>query len=111
MINITPPWDIAAKACRKPWQIFLSTQQWRAEDQGEIVVQAMEEFPADKSLNEMKGQIPWNAALPRTFIEATRPKEIKALLKFGRDSHWPLKVTIASAVDEINSISVTCAIR
>jgi hypothetical protein len=50
-------------------------------------VQAREDFPAGKSPNEVNSQIPWNAALPRTFIEATRPKEITVFLKFGRDSN------------------------
>jgi hypothetical protein len=40
VINITATWDIAAKAYHRPWQIFLSAQQWRAGDQGGIVVQA-----------------------------------------------------------------------
>jgi hypothetical protein len=55
----------------------------------------------------MNGRVPWNAALPRTFIEATRTKEIRALLKFGRDSNWPLKITLAFTLDEISSISIT----
>jgi hypothetical protein len=44
---------------------------------------------------------------PPTFIEATRPKEIQALLKFGRDSAWPLRITAASLIDEETSLSVT----
>jgi hypothetical protein len=51
--------------------------------------------------------VPRVAALPRTFIEASRPKEIKAILKFGRDSKWPLKVTLASALNETDSLSIT----
>jgi hypothetical protein len=107
MINITAPWDLTTKTCRKPWHDYLSGQLWRAGEQGEIVVQAVEELPADKSLNEQNPQIPWNAARPRTFIEATRPKEIKGLLKSGRDSNWPLKITVASTLEVKNSVSVT----
>jgi hypothetical protein len=36
---------------------------------------------------------------------------MKALLKFGRDWNWPLRITIASALDEVNSISVTYPIN
>jgi hypothetical protein len=39
--------------------------------------------------------------------EATRPKEIEALLKFGRDSAWPLKIVAAAALDEQISLSIT----
>jgi hypothetical protein len=50
----------------------------------------------------------WRAA--RRHIRTrpgTRPKEIQALLKFGRDSAWPLKITEASALDETTSLSIT----
>jgi hypothetical protein len=42
-----------------------------------------------------------------TFIEATRPKEIEALMNFGRDSAWPLKITAAPALDAQISLSIT----
>jgi hypothetical protein len=41
------------------------------------------------------------------FIEAIRVKEIQRLLKFGRDSNWPLAITVSSTIDGSNSISVT----
>jgi hypothetical protein len=59
----------------------------------------------------MNAEIPQCAAPPCTYTEASRPKEVKALLKFGRDSGWPLRVTLASALDEENSISVTYPIE
>jgi hypothetical protein len=40
-------------------------------------------------------------------MEATREKEVKAILKFERDSNWPLSITAASAVEEFTSLSVT----
>jgi hypothetical protein len=58
----------------------------------------------------MNSHVPQCAALTTTYVEATRPKERKALLEFGRDSSWPRKVTVASALDEINSMSVTYSI-
>jgi hypothetical protein len=42
-----------------------------------------------------------------TFIEATRDVEIKAMLELGRDSNWPLKITLASTIDEFTTLSVT----
>jgi hypothetical protein len=53
----------------------------------------------------MNAKIPQCAPPPSTFTEATRPKEVKALLKFGRDSDWPLKVRVPSALYGENSIS------
>jgi hypothetical protein len=42
-----------------------------------------------------------------TFIEATREMEVKAMLKLGRDSIWPLRITTASLIVELTSRSVT----
>jgi hypothetical protein len=42
-----------------------------------------------------------------TFIETTRPKETEPLLRFGRDSNWPLKITVATAVDQFTTLSIT----
>jgi hypothetical protein len=107
MINITVPWDLAAKAYRTPWHFLISAQQLRSGDLGEILLEALTDYPESKSPREHSSPIPRNAALPRTFIEATRPKEIKAILKFGRDFDWPLKITVASALNEIDSLAIT----
>jgi hypothetical protein len=42
-----------------------------------------------------------------TFVEATRPTKIEALLKFGRDSNWPLDITVVTTIDELTWLSVT----
>jgi hypothetical protein len=42
-----------------------------------------------------------------TLAEASRTKEIQALLKFGRDSSWPLKITAAVEIDDQTSLSIT----
>jgi hypothetical protein len=55
----------------------------------------------------MNANIPQCAAPPCTFTEASRAKEIRALLKSGRDSRWSLTVTVASGLEGKNSISVT----
>jgi hypothetical protein len=44
-----------------------------------------------------------------TFIEATREVEIRAMLKLGRHSNWPLSITLASAINETTSLAVTYA--
>jgi hypothetical protein len=42
-----------------------------------------------------------------TFMEATRVKETQALLRFGRDSNWPLKVTFATLASLKTSLAIT----
>jgi hypothetical protein len=51
-------------------------------------------------------KIPLSAMTPPTFIEASRTKEIQALLKFGKDSAWPLRITVATAIYLETSLSV-----
>jgi hypothetical protein len=74
MINITAPWDELANQYRSPWYIFLSAQPWRAEERGEVVVLACNEFRSDRSPNEIKSFVTQCAAQPKTFIDAIRPK-------------------------------------
>jgi hypothetical protein len=93
LINITEPWD--GKNYKQPWGIYLSGEPWRVRETGEISVRVCPAEPEDKSGREANAEIPQSAAQPCTYIEATRPKEVKALLKFGRDSNWPLRVTLA----------------
>jgi hypothetical protein len=39
------------------------------------------------------------------YTERDRPKEMQRLLKFGRDSAWPLSVSVASTLDGSNSVT------
>jgi hypothetical protein len=55
----------------------------------------------------MMAEVPLCARQLPTFIEASRPQETRALLKFGRDPNWPLEITAASAIDEFTSLSLT----
>jgi hypothetical protein len=111
LIFITEPWQDATKNYRQPWRVYLSGEPWRIAKPGEISVRALAEEPEDKSGREMNAETPLCAAPPCTFTEATRPKEVKAMLKFGRDSKWPLRVPLASSLDRENSISVTYPIE
>jgi hypothetical protein len=42
-----------------------------------------------------------------TFIEPSRTKESQAMLRFGRDSNWPLKVTIATTATPCTTLAIT----
>jgi hypothetical protein len=105
LVNITAPWD--GKAYGNPWRIFLAAQPWRFSETGEILLSASPEYPQERDPYSFNPRIPRNAAQPRTFIGATRPKEIGRILKFGRDSNWPLYISVASTLDATNSISIT----
>jgi hypothetical protein len=103
---ITSHWNEDAKQYETPWQVRLEAQPWRARETGEISARACPAIGTwDDSIT--KGNLSLCATTPPTFIEATRPKEIKALIKFGRDSAWPLKITATSALDEQISLSIT----
>jgi hypothetical protein len=95
LIFITEPWNETTKAYDPPWQLKLSAQPWRVGEFGEVCPLAAPVAP-DYQENQVYINPPLCATMPPTFIEATREKEIKAMLKFGRDSNWPLSVTFAS---------------
>jgi hypothetical protein len=83
LIEITAPWDSEAGSYRTPRKIYVPGEPWRIGEKGEISARACVGEPEDKSGN---ADIPLCAAQPCTFTEATRSKEVNALLKFGRDS-------------------------
>jgi hypothetical protein len=87
--------------------VLPAAQPWRTGENGEISADA---FPYRDNWDETYTgeKVPLCAASPPTLIEASRPKEIQALLKFGRDSAPPLKITAASSLDEQTSLSITC---
>jgi hypothetical protein len=86
MINITAPWNESSQSYGTPWQMYLIMQQLRDESRGEVVV-ACSQGPTEESQNAVNSFVPQSAAWPKTVVEATRPKELKALLIFGRDSN------------------------
>jgi hypothetical protein len=76
---------------------------------GEIIAKAI---PVAGSWDDDRvgEQVPLFAKEMPTFVETTSLKETQGPLKFGRDSQWPIKMTVASAVDEFTSLSVTYSI-
>jgi hypothetical protein len=100
---------VKKKAYRPPWNLYLAVQPWRTGEIGEVCAAAA---PNDDQWqgNQVAFDVPLCAAMTPTFIEATRAKEVQTMLKFGRDSNWPLKATIASAICENVSASITYSI-
>jgi hypothetical protein len=89
-----------------PRQALLAAQPWRIGEHGEISAQACQ-LNADLDEIFTSGKVPLCAAIAPTFTEASHPKEIQELLKFGRDSARPLKITAPSTIDDTESLSIT----
>jgi hypothetical protein len=102
---ITSRWDEAA-GFTNPWQIRLEGQPWRIGEEGGLCPTAL---PPNGRWNDDRAMpdAPLCARQMPTFVEATREVEIKGMLKLRRDSNWPLKITLASAIDEFTTLSVT----
>jgi hypothetical protein len=103
---ITAQLDEKTNMYMLPWQVRLEALNFRAGESGEKVAKAC---PVQGNWDDERriGWVPFCAKSIPTFIEATREKEVKALLKFGRDNQWPTKMTLVSAVSEFNTLSIT----
>jgi hypothetical protein len=111
LADATAPWNPTLRVYGRPWVIYLTPAMWRAGPQGEIMLTPLPDCPPGKAPLAPNQHVPWVTAPPRTFIEANRPKKIQAMLRFGRDSGWPLRVTMASVLDEYSSMSATYALE
>jgi hypothetical protein len=104
LVYITSQWSEQLKQYRLPWQVRLEAQPWRIGDNGEIAARAC---PAAGTWDDehTTPKISLCGMKPPTFIQTTRPIETQSLLKFGRDSDWPLRITAATAIDTFTSLS------
>jgi hypothetical protein len=97
LVYITSQWNESTKQYHLPWKIRLDAQPWRVGEKGDILAIVR---PVEGSWNDERASIkvPLCAMQSPTFVEATRQKEIQAILKFGRDSNWPLRITAAAVI-------------
>jgi hypothetical protein len=58
LINIIVPWDLTTNSYREPWHIYVLAQQWRAGENGEILLAALPEYPANKDHNTKNPAVP-----------------------------------------------------
>jgi hypothetical protein len=88
-----------------PWQIRLEGQPWRIGEEGDICATAL---PPQGRWDDGRAMAdaPLCAKQMPTFVEATRDVENRSMLTLGRDSNWPLSITLASEVDPTTSLSV-----
>jgi hypothetical protein len=96
MIFITAPWDMVAHAYNSPWELVISAQPWRIGEPGDMFALAAPVDDPQWQQNEVYPILTQCAAVSPTSVEATRYKEIHAMLKFGRDSNWPLVIIMYS---------------
>jgi hypothetical protein len=87
----------------------LTAHPWRIGELGEVCATASPDTTG-WSASEMAPEIPSCAAALPTFVEATRDKEVQAMLKCGRDNQWPLRITMACNLSENVAVSVTYSI-
>jgi hypothetical protein len=109
LVSILAPRDSDTNQYRNPWHILLAAQSWRTGERDEVLAQS------EPVSNDWQGSIVFKdiqlcETASVTYIEAARPKEIQALLKFGRDSDWPLSEGNASVIEGETSLSITCGI-
>jgi hypothetical protein len=64
-------------------------------------------YPAELNAEAFNCRVSFNAAQPRDFSEITDKQEISRILKFGRDSNWPMLLSCVSFLDGLNSATVT----
>jgi hypothetical protein len=87
---------------------LLAAQPWRTGEEGNVSAQP-EPLSQFNTWNQKwtQDKVPLYVTLIPTRVYATRAKESAAFLKFGRDSNWPLSVTLALALDPETSLSIT----
>jgi hypothetical protein len=88
---------------------MLIAQPWRNSETGEISMIASPTYPQDVNPTAANSYVPRNAVQSPCFTSTTRQKEIERLLKFGRDSNWPVSISVAASLDGLNSATVTYA--
>jgi hypothetical protein len=76
-----------------PWGILLMARPWRDTETGEIWTTASPSYPPELNPHLPRPIVPRNAVRSLCYTETDRPIEMQRLLKFGRDSAWPLSLS------------------
>jgi hypothetical protein len=106
LMCITSKVDPTGKQYEFPWQIRLERVQLRTGEEGAsaaIVSKVAGSWNDERTVPKP----PLCAKEMLTFVESTRPDETQALLRFGRDSNWPLRITVATGVSPLTTLAVT----
>jgi hypothetical protein len=106
MANITSQLDPANGQYMLPWQVHLAKASLRV---GEFGIPAAEVYKTVGRWDDYR-QIPVPPMCAKempTFVEATSVKESQAMLRFGRDSNWPIKITVATKASPATMLAIT----
>jgi hypothetical protein len=98
--------QITVSHSHPPWQIHLAKTSLRI---GELGTPGAEVYKAIGSWDDFR-QIPEPPMCAKempTFVEATTIKETQAMLRFGRDSNWPIQITLAARASPSTMVSIT----
>jgi hypothetical protein len=85
-----------------PWQIRLQASQMRPDETGSTSAKV---FPITGNWNDDRqiGLVPFCAKQIPQYIESARLKETQALLKFGRDNQWPIRMSVITSIGQESS--------
>jgi hypothetical protein len=106
LMCITSKLDPTGRQYEFPWQIRLERVQLRTGEGGDSAANLYKVSGSWDDERTIPGP-PLCAKEMPTFVESTRPKETQAFLRFGRDSNWPLSITVATAVSPLTTLAIT----
>jgi hypothetical protein len=104
--NITSQLDPSNGQYMLPWQVHLTKASLRT---GELGLPAAEVYKAVGGWDDYRciPTPPMCAKEMPTFVEATTVKESQAMLRFGRDSNWPVKISVATKASPATMLAIT----
>jgi hypothetical protein len=106
MANITSQLDHTGSQYMLPWQVHLVKVSLRT---GELGMPTAEVYKAVGKWDDYR-RIPTPPMCAKempTFVEASTVKESQAMLRFGRDSQWPVKITVATMASPATMLAIT----
>jgi hypothetical protein len=106
---ITPSWREDSQDYSLPWQARLSAHPWCTGEQGEVYAEMVVAHQAWDG-GACQGEVTYCAYNHPTFSEPSRPKETTSLFEFVRDAMWPVKLSLATYLDEHASLMITYSV-
>jgi hypothetical protein len=106
MANITAQLDHANNQYMLPWQVHLVKVSLRSGQLGTPKAAVHKTIGKWDDYRRIPTP-PMCAKEMPTFVEATTVKESQAMLRFGRNSNWPIKITVATMASRATLLAIT----
>jgi hypothetical protein len=106
MANITSQLDHAGAQYLLPWQVHLVKEPLRTGESGTSTASVCKAVGKWDDYRRVPTPPLCAKEIP-TFVEATTVKESQAMLRFGRDSNWPIKITVATIASPATMLAIT----